>query len=64
MIEIIKRSDLAGFVILYRCWVVERTLTCLNRCLAKDGEVSIATSEAWMIISSIRRMRRCIAKLE
>ena len=73
-IEIIKRSDLAGpstllrraFVILPRRWVVERTLAWLNRCrrLAKDWEASIASSEAWMVISSIRRMTRRIAKLE
>lgn len=41
-------------------------ITWLNRCqrLAKDWEVSIASSEAWMLISSIRRMTRRIAKLE
>ena len=65
-IEIIRRSDLAGFVILPRRWVVERTLAWLNRCrrLAKDWEASIASSEAWMVVSSIRRMTRRIAKLE
>jgi transposase len=47
-IEIITRSDLKGFIILPRRWVVERTLVWLNRCrrLAKDWEVSIASSEA------------------
>ncbi|MDJ0275557.1 IS5/IS1182 family transposase, partial [Sphingomonas sp. 2R-10] len=37
-----------------------------NRCrrLAKDWEASIASSEAWLIIASIRRMTRRIAKLE
>ena len=65
-IDIIRRSDLTGFVILPRRWVVERTLAWLNRCrrLAKDWEASVASSEAWMIISSIRRMTRRIAKLE
>ena len=45
---------------------VERTLAWLNRCrrLAKDWEASIASSEAWMVVSSIRRMTRRIAKLE
>jgi transposase len=66
MIEIIRRSDLVGFVILPRRWVVERTLAWLNRCrrLAKDWETSIASSEAWIVVSSIRRMTRRIAKLE
>jgi len=65
-IEIIRRSDLAGFVILPRRWVIERTLAWLNRCrrLAKDWEASIASSEAWMVVSSIRQMTRRIAKLE
>jgi len=65
-IEIIRRSDLAGFVILPRCWVLERTLAWLSRCrrLAKDWEASIALSEAWMVVSSIRRMTRRIAKLQ
>ena len=65
-IEIIRRSDLAGFVILPRRWVVERTLAWLNRCrrLAMDWEASIASSQAWMVVSSIRRMTRRIAKIE
>lgn len=65
-IEIIKRSELTGFIILPRLWVVERTLAWLNRCrrLAKDWEASIALSEAWMVISSIKWMTRRIAKLE
>lgn len=66
-IEIVKRSDkVKGFVILPRRWIVERTFAWLNRCrrLAKDWEASIASSEAWMFIASIRRMTRRIAKLE
>ncbi|MBJ6123450.1 transposase [Sphingomonas mollis] len=65
-IEIIRRSDLTGFVVLPRRWIVERTMAWLNRCrrLAKDWEASIALSEAWMIVSSIRRMTRRIVKLE
>jgi len=65
-IEIIRRSDLLGFIILPRRWVVEPTLAWLNRCrrLAKDWETSIASSGAWMVVSSIRRMTRRIAKLE
>ncbi len=63
-IEIIRRSDLVGFVVLPRRWVVERTLAWLNRCrrLAKDWQTSIASSEAWMVVSSIRRMTRRISR--
>ena len=65
-IEIIKRSDVRRFVVLPRRWVVERTIAWLNRCrrLAKDWEASIASAEAWLVIASIRRMTRRIAKLE
>lgn len=57
-IGIIRRSDLTGFVVLPRRWVVERTLAWLNRCrrFAKDWVASIASSEAWMLVLSIRRM--------
>ena len=42
-IEIIRRSNLASFVFLPRCWVVERTLAWFSRCrrLAKDWQTSI-----------------------
>lgn len=65
-IEIVRRSDVRRFVILPRRWVVERTIAWLNRCrrLAKDWEASIASSEAWLLIASIRRMTRHIAKIE
>lgn len=65
-IEIIKRSDAHRFVILPRRWVVERTIAWLNRCrrLAKDWEASIASSEAWLLVASIRRMTRRLAKVE
>lgn len=66
VIEIVRRSDAHRFVVLPRRWVVERTIAWLNRCrrLAKDWEASIASAEAWLIIASIRRMPRRIAKLE
>jgi len=65
-IEIIRRSDAGRFVVLPRRWVVERTIAWLNRCrrLAKDWEASIASSKAWLVIASIRRMTRRIAKIE
>ena len=64
-IEIVKRSDTRRFVILPRRWVVERTIAWLNRCrrLAKDREASVASAEAWLVIASIRRMTRRIAKI-
>ncbi|WP_267383251.1 IS5 family transposase [Sphingomonas sp. GC_Shp_2] len=65
-VEIVKRSDVRCFVVLPRRWVVERTIAWLNRCrrLAKDWEATIASSEAWLVIASIRRMTRRLAKLE
>jgi len=65
-IEIVKRSNTRCFVVLPRRWVVERTIAWLNRCrrLAKDWEASIASAEAWLLIASIRRMTRRIAKIE
>lgn len=65
VIEIVKRPENArGFVLVARRWVVERTLAWVNRCrrLAKDWEVTIASSEAWLIIASIRQLSRRIAR--
>jgi len=64
-IEIVRRSDQAkGFVVIARRWVVERTLAWLGRCrrLAKDWERTIASSEAWMIVASIRRTSRYVTR--
>ena len=64
-IEIVKRSDSAkGFVVLPKRWVVERTFAWLNRCrrLAKDWEATVASSEAWLLIASIRRTVRLVAR--
>jgi transposase len=64
-IEIVKRPNGAtGFVVIARRWVVERTFAWLNRCrrLAKDWEASIASSDAWLLIASIRRTTRLIAR--
>jgi len=65
VVEIVKRSDIAkGFVLLPKRWVVERTFGWLGRCrrLAKDWEATIASSEAWLLLASIRRMTRAIAR--
>ncbi|MGQ0443612.1 MAG: transposase [Beijerinckiaceae bacterium] len=66
VIEIVKRPEGAkGFVLAARRWLVERTLSWINRCrrLAKDWEASIASSEAWLHIASIRQLSRRIARL-
>ncbi len=60
-IEIVKRAaDAAGFQLLPRRWVVERTLAWLNRNrrLAKDFEASIASAKAWVYIASEQLVRR------
>lgn len=64
-IEVVRRPDDAkGFVVVARRWVVERTFAWLGRCrrLAKDWEKTIASSEAWMLIASIRRLARKVAR--
>lgn len=64
-IEIVKRpEDAKGFVVLAKRWVVERTFAWLGRCrrLAKDWEKSIASSEGWTYIASIRMLSRRLAR--
>jgi transposase len=64
-IEIVKRpDDVKGFVVIARRWVVERTFAWLGRCrrLAKDWDATIASSDAWLLIASIRRTTRLIAR--
>ena len=64
-LEIVKRpDDVKGFVVIARRWVVERTFAWLGRCrhLAKDWEKSIASSESWAYIASIRMISRRIAR--
>jgi transposase len=66
-IEIVKRPDAAkGFVLLAKRWVVERSFAWLGRCrcLAKDWDAKIETSEAWLLIASIRRQVRYIARAQ
>jgi transposase len=64
-IEIVRRpSNAKGFVVIAKRWVVERTLAWIGRCrrLSKDWETSIASSEAWTLIASIRRLTRRVAR--
>ena len=64
-LEIVKRSDhAAGFKLLPRRWVVERTFAWLGRRrrLAKDFEKTVASAEAWVYIANIRLLTRRIAR--
>jgi transposase len=58
-VEIVKRSD-AGFKVLPKRWVVERTLAWLGRCrrLAKDFECLTRNSLAFLRWASVRLMLR------
>ncbi len=64
-IEIIRRPDTAkGFEVLPRRWVVKRTFALLNRCrrLAKDWKKSIASAQAWILVTHIRLLTRRLAR--
>ena len=63
-IEIVKRAaEAAGFQLLPRRWVVERTFAWLNRNrrLTKDCEASIASARAWVYIASVQLVIRRLA---
>jgi putative transposase len=64
-IEIVTRSQSIGtFKAEPRRWVIERTFAWLGRSrrLAKDFEKTIASSEAWVTIASIRVLSRRLAR--
>jgi putative transposase len=66
IIEIVTRSQSVGaFKPEPRRWVVERTFAWLgrNRRLSKDYEASIASSEAWVLIASVRLLSRRLARV-
>lgn len=63
-VEVVKRSDpTAGFKVLPRRWVVERTFGWLmhHRRLARDYETSESSAEAWIFIAMIRIQLRRLA---
>jgi transposase len=64
-LAIVKRCD-AGFVVLPRRWVVERTLAWLNRNrrLAKDFEASLESALAWLHLASVKLLIRRLGKLQ
>jgi len=60
-VQIVKRSDTkAGFTVLPKRWVVERTFAWLGkfRRLSKDYEAHPATSEAWIYAAMVHLMAR------
>jgi transposase len=65
-VEIVKRSDAAkGFTVLPKRWIVEGTISWLNRCrrLAKDGECLNRSALAFLRWASIRiTLRRLCQK--
>ena len=63
-VEVVKRSDaLAGFKVLPRRWVVERTFGWLmrQRRLVRDYETSDSSAQAWIYIAMIRIQLRRLA---
>ena len=59
-VDIVKRSDLKGFHVVPKRWVVERTFGWLGRCrrLAKDFENLTRNALAFLRLASIRLMLR------
>ena len=64
-LEIVKRSQLAGFIVLPKRWIVERTFAWFGRCrrLAKDFENRARIAVAFIMLASIRLMLRRLARL-
>ncbi len=64
-LEIVKRSDdVAGFVVLPKRWIVERTFAWLYRCrrLSRDYEYLTSTSESMIQVATINSMLRRLAR--
>lgn len=64
-LTIVKRIDAAGFTVLPKRWIVERTFAWFGRCrrLAKDFETLASTAVAFVLLASIRLMLRRLARL-
>ena len=62
-LEIVKRSDAAGFEVLPKRWIVERTFAWISRCrrLARDFERYARTTVAFVRLAMIRIMLRRLA---
>jgi len=61
-VDIVTRTE-AGFVVLPKRWIVERTISWLNnsRRLSKDYEITVASEEAFVAISHFHTLLRRIA---
>jgi transposase len=59
-LEIVKRSDLKGFKVLPKRWIIGRTFAWLSRCrrLAKDVERYARSAIAFIRLAMIRIMLR------
>jgi putative transposase len=65
VVEIVKRpAETAGFAVLPKRWIVERTFAWLGRSrrLSKDYEGLSATSETWIRIAMIHLMLKRLAR--
>ncbi len=62
-VTMVKRSDIKGFVVIPKRWIVERSLGWMNRerRLSKDYERTLASSEAWIRLTFIQIMARTLA---
>jgi len=62
-VEMVKRPDIKGFVVVPKRWIVERTFGWMNRDrrLAKDYERTIESSEQWIYVGAATRMVRLLA---
>ena len=62
-LQIVKRSDVAGFEVLPKRWIVERTFAWIsrNRRLARDFERYATTATAFIRLAMIRIMLRRLA---
>ena len=65
-LQIVKRSDAAGFEVLPKRWIVERTFAWLGRSRrhSKDYEQTTESSVAMIQISMIHLMARRLARLK
>jgi putative transposase len=59
---VLRPATAAGFVVLPKRWIVERTFAWLGRyrCLSKDYESNPRSSETWIYIAMIHRMARLL----
>jgi len=64
IVEVVKRSDIKGFVVLPKRWIVERTLAWLSRCrrLARDFERLEQTVRSFIFLAMTRLMLKRVAK--